>query len=375
MEATISAHGLKLFVREQGEGYPLVLINGIGASSEMWGSAERILAASSRTIVFDSPGTGRSETPLFPRSISALARVIAPCSMSSVTSESISLASHLAARSRNSWRRMRPDRVRRLALVSTFCGWGATASDPAALGRVVANGRNMKNPLGSTYQLLALAGWSSLPWLSQVLAPTLVVAGTGDELVPASNAEQLARHLPNSSLHLLPGAEHLYMFDPAGAGARLLADFFSSATVDSSVTWMSGFRAAISWVKPCRLVFFALAWYSTQGKVIELKGRHHADHEHQVEYEHQADAASAQEQTLKSIRETQQAVVEAVRTWADAVEKTVPAVPALPFAEELPSPTEIVHTSFEFAEQLLKAQREFAENVLAAASPVIDKKA
>ena len=85
--------------------------------------------------------------------------------------------------------------------------------------------------------------------------------------------------------------------------------------------------------------------------------------------------ASAQEQTLKSIRETQQAVVEAVRTWADAVEKTVPAVPALPFAEELPSPTEILHTSFEFAEQLLKAQREFAENVLAAASPVIDKKA
>ena len=85
--------------------------------------------------------------------------------------------------------------------------------------------------------------------------------------------------------------------------------------------------------------------------------------------------SAAQEQTLKSIRETQQAVVEAVRTWADAVEKTVPAVPAMPFAEELPSPTEIVHTSFEFAEQLLKAQREFAENVLAAASPVIDKKA
>ena len=86
-------------------------------------------------------------------------------------------------------------------------------------------------------------------------------------------------------------------------------------------------------------------------------------------------AASAQEQTLKSIRETQHAVVEAVRTWADAVEKTVPAVPSLPYAEELPSPKEIVHTSFDFAEQLLKAQREFAENVLAAASPVIDKAA
>ena len=47
---------------------------------------------------------------------------------------------------------------------------------------------------------------------------------------------------------------------------------------------------------------------------------------------------SAQEQTLKSIRETQQAVVEAVRTWADAVEKTVPAVPALPVRRRASEP-------------------------------------
>jgi len=84
---------------------------------------------------------------------------------------------------------------------------------------------------------------------------------------------------------------------------------------------------------------------------------------------------AAQEQTLKAIRETQQGIVEAVRIWAETVEKTVPAVPAVPFADEIPSPQEIVHTSFEFAEQLLKAQREFTENVLDAASPVIDKKA
>ena len=74
---------------------------------------------------------------------------------------------------------------------------------------------------------------------------------------------------------------------------------------------------------------------------------------------------SAQEQTLKSIRETQHAVVEAVRTWGDTVEKIVPAPSSLPFAEQMPTPQEIVHTSFDFAEQLLKAQREFAENVLA----------
>jgi hypothetical protein len=85
-------------------------------------------------------------------------------------------------------------------------------------------------------------------------------------------------------------------------------------------------------------------------------------------------AQAAQEQTLKAIRETQHAVVEAVRTWADTVEKIVPASPALPSTEELPSPQEIIQTSFGFAEELLKAQREFAENVLAAAAPAIESK-
>jgi len=84
-------------------------------------------------------------------------------------------------------------------------------------------------------------------------------------------------------------------------------------------------------------------------------------------------AQQAQDQTLGSIRQSQRAVVDAVRAWANAVESAVPETPSLPFASELPSPQQIVHTSFDFAEQLLKAQREFTENVLAAAAPVIDK--
>ena len=83
----------------------------------------------------------------------------------------------------------------------------------------------------------------------------------------------------------------------------------------------------------------------------------------------------AQEQTLKLIRESQDAVVEGVKTWATAFEKAVPTVPALPFAEAFPTPQEIVQTSFGFAEQLLKVQREFVDSVLAAAAPVLERTA
>jgi hypothetical protein len=83
-------------------------------------------------------------------------------------------------------------------------------------------------------------------------------------------------------------------------------------------------------------------------------------------------AASLQEQTLETIRESQQAVVHAAQTWAESVQSIVPTMPGLPFGDQLPSPQEIVKTSFDFAEQLLKSQREFTESLLAAYTPFLE---
>jgi hypothetical protein len=83
---------------------------------------------------------------------------------------------------------------------------------------------------------------------------------------------------------------------------------------------------------------------------------------------------TAQEQTLAAVRQSQQFVVEAARTWAEAVEKAIPAGPTAPFAEEFPTPKQLIESSFSFAEKLLKAQREFAEQVLEAVAPVAKTK-
>ena len=84
-------------------------------------------------------------------------------------------------------------------------------------------------------------------------------------------------------------------------------------------------------------------------------------------------AQTAQEQTLKTVKQGQQVIVEAIRAWANAVEKAIPETPVIPYSDELPKPKEMIKTSFGFAEQLLKAQKEFAESVLDAASPVLGK--
>jgi hypothetical protein len=84
-------------------------------------------------------------------------------------------------------------------------------------------------------------------------------------------------------------------------------------------------------------------------------------------------ARTSQEQFLATVRQSQEAVVEAVGAWAKAVEGLIPSTPSTPGAEELPKPQAVMENAFDFAQQLLDAQREFARNVIAAAAPVLEK--
>ncbi|HEX6475778.1 MAG TPA: hypothetical protein VF005_00765 [Acidimicrobiales bacterium] len=80
---------------------------------------------------------------------------------------------------------------------------------------------------------------------------------------------------------------------------------------------------------------------------------------------------SVQHQVLDGLKQYQDLLVEAVRGWADTVEEIVPGRPELPFANQLPRPTEVAGSAFDFAEKLLANQREFVTNVLAVAEPYV----
>jgi hypothetical protein len=83
-----------------------------------------------------------------------------------------------------------------------------------------------------------------------------------------------------------------------------------------------------------------------------------------------------QGQILDTIRKSQEAVTDAVRTWAEAVHSITPSVPVppVPFADKLPKPADLVASAYDFAEQLLAAQRKFAEDILQATAPVLAAK-
>jgi hypothetical protein len=84
-------------------------------------------------------------------------------------------------------------------------------------------------------------------------------------------------------------------------------------------------------------------------------------------------ARTSQEQFLATVQQSQDALVEAVATWAKAVEKLAPSTPALPGTEDLPKPEAVVEGAFDFAQKLLDAQRDYARRVIAAAAPVLEQ--
>ncbi len=85
---------------------------------------------------------------------------------------------------------------------------------------------------------------------------------------------------------------------------------------------------------------------------------------------------AAQEKTLEAIKQGQSVLVEAVAAWAQAAEKSIPSLPAIPAMPELPkgavpTPEEAVKVTFDFYNDVLEANRKFANDVLAAAAPVL----
>ena len=64
---------------------------------------------------------------------------------------------------------------------------------------------------GYFYQLFAMMGWSSLPFLPFIDCPTLVMMGDRDKIVPLINGRVLQYFLANATLHVVEGGGHLFI--------------------------------------------------------------------------------------------------------------------------------------------------------------------
>jgi poly(3-hydroxyalkanoate) depolymerase len=205
-----------------GAGPPLVLCNGIGASLDLLEPFVSELAPDIEVVSFDVPGVGGSSLPRVPYNFALLSvllgRLLDKLGYDRVDVLGISWGGGLAQQ----FAFQNPRRCRRLVLVSTATGSLMVPAHPRLLAKMVTprryrdpdfavsiaaglyGGRLRDEPKlaqrllheqsrigsrrGYALQLLAGAGWTSLPFLPLMRQPTLVLAGNDDPIIPLVNA-------------------------------------------------------------------------------------------------------------------------------------------------------------------------------------------
>ncbi len=80
-----------------------------------------------------------------------------------------------------------------------------------------------------------------------------------------------------------------------------------------------------------------------------------------------------EEEFLSTIRKGEEIALEALKPLVEAVQYVIPEMPTVhvPFADRLPTAHEIVTDGYHFAEHLLANQRQFADQMIKAATPLL----
>ncbi|MDQ1747023.1 MAG: hypothetical protein QOD07_1286 [Frankiaceae bacterium] len=253
--------GPRLWWDRSGDGEPpLLLIQGLGYTADMWHRILPALSASRQVVRFDNRGVGRSDLPDGEWSMEEMAddaaRVLDAAGVESAYVFGVSMggvvAQEVALRHR--------DRVRGLVLGCTHpSGRDAVRASPDAVAMLF--DRTPRSPRDAVeaslpflyaddtsrdridedvtvrlrWPLRAKAYWGQLDAmrrhggllerLRSLDLPVLVVHGTADRLVQPDNARLLADAIPGARLAWIEGAGHLFWTDRPEETVRLVDDF------------------------------------------------------------------------------------------------------------------------------------------------------
>ena len=260
---TARRDSVELYWESTGAGAPVLLVMGLGVTAAGWWRTIPVLSERFRVLAFDNRGVGRSGRPRGPYTVSDMAddaiAVVDAAGEAAAHVYGISLggmiAQEIALR--------HPDRVLGLVLAATTPGGPqGVAPDDATLAffrrrsemtaveavwasvpynyaeatwrehgdRISQDiARRLQFPVereGYEAQLAAALGHDTHDRLGAIRAPTLVLHGTEDRMVPPGNGRLLADAIPGARLHELPGAGHLLPTDAPEVDV-VVGDFLS----------------------------------------------------------------------------------------------------------------------------------------------------
>ncbi len=234
----------------------LLFFNGIGANLEL-ALGLSAMFPDREILTFDVPGVGLSPVTQWPYRHWMLARwtrkLCDRFGIGVMDVMGVSWGGALAQQFAFQYR----SRVKRLILCATTAGVTMIPGRPASLSKMVdtrrysdpdfmrehfsklygdvadpqADGHISRllppDPKGYVYQILAFAGWSSLPFIRFLRMPSLVIMGDRDSIVPLANGHILKFALPDARLHVIKGGGHLFLVTRPIETARAIHQFLA----------------------------------------------------------------------------------------------------------------------------------------------------
>ena len=259
--AFVENQGAKLYWDEQGRGETVLLIMGLGYPSCLWNRTRPVLSQHYRTVAFDNRGVGLSDVPPGPYPIATMASdaaaVLDAAEVSSAHIFGVSMGGMIA----QEFALQYPARTRSLILGCTAAGGpSAVPAESNVIDVLLARGMTLEQAReavlpyiydaatprekidedtrvrqrwlpsleGYMAQLLGILAWESYSRIAQITAPTLVIHGKSDALVPPGNGELIAARIPGAKLVLLEHASHLFTTDQPQAAHKEILEFLLS---------------------------------------------------------------------------------------------------------------------------------------------------
>jgi pimeloyl-ACP methyl ester carboxylesterase len=255
--------GVNIYWNERGSGPPVLLIMGLSFTHEMWFRVLPALSPHYRTIFFDNRGMGRSDVPRGPYRMRKMAQDAAavldaagvPAAHVIGASMGGMIAQELALR--------HPQRVLSLLLGCTSYGgllarWPSFSHAPRNLplredarmsrekalipllyspstpAELIQEDLRVRSECHWSYrgfwgQFGGILMWNSYRRLPRITAPTLVVHGEDDKLIPPVNGRVVAKRIPGARFELLPKAGHILVTDQLEACVGLMLNFLGKS--------------------------------------------------------------------------------------------------------------------------------------------------
>lgn len=259
------ANGVRLYYETHGTGAPLLLIAGLGVGSWIWYKQIPAFSPHFQTIVFDNRGIGASESGEAPFTMRTLAEDAAALLGALGIKRAHILGASMGGFIAQELALMYPALVERLVLVCTSFGGpnhvpaspeivhaflspeGLNTEERVRAGLSIAFTprflaehpdevedlvrRRLAHPVSeSTFlaQIHAVMAFDVEDRISALQAPTLVITGDADILIPPENSRNLAARIPNARLHVIEGAGHAVFIEQADAFNRAVLEFLGA---------------------------------------------------------------------------------------------------------------------------------------------------